>query len=454
MRPARAATAVLIGSAVVVAVFLARMLLLLREVWRPGAEARDLVRIGLVVGLLAVAEVVLLGALRLRAARRASVALAALSSLVALYGLELGLTLAAPAPSAKVREKLDRLAEMRRDGGNASPGVEPVRFVWAHEPGSPSWLVIDGEPTLPLGGISRRTTLDCKETGDWLVYETDEHGFHNPRGLWRAPVDLAFLGDSFVHGSCVPSEANMVARVRQRRPATLNLGTPGSGPLLMLAQLREYLPSVAPRTVLWCHFSGNDLLDLRREAQHPLLARYLEEGFRQALRDRQAAIDRGLEDYAERTMLTALERRSREQLQVRPLLLLRELRAAAGLLLAAPYRLSPTPAEYALFERVLREARRSVEDWDGRLVFVYLPASTEPPRQLGEAEYHRVRREVGQRTRDLVRALGIPLIDVEEAFEAQGDPRPLYACRGCHYSARGYELAARLVLAEVERGGR
>ena len=129
------------------------------------------------------------------------------------------------------------------------------------------------------------------------MFDSDEHGFHNPPGQWRAPLDLAFLGDSFVHGSCVPSEANMVAVVRRARPSTLNLGTPGGGPLIMLAQLREYLPALRPRTVVWCHFSGNDLLDLRRESEHPLLVRYLEPGFTQSLAAKQEAIDRGLEDY-------------------------------------------------------------------------------------------------------------------------------------------------------------
>ena len=136
---------------------------------------------------------------------------------------------------------------MRRQGREPSPGVEPVRFVWAHAPGAPTSVTIDGAAVLPLGGLSRRTTLDCKEGGDWLVFQTDEHGFHNPPGAWSAPsLELAFLGDSFVHGSCVPSEQNMVERVRARHPATLNLGTAGGGPLIMLAQLREYLPALRP----------------------------------------------------------------------------------------------------------------------------------------------------------------------------------------------------------------
>src|SRR5262245_51701419 len=210
MRPARIATVVLLCGAAAGAFLLARLFLLLRQLWRPGVEARDLLRVSLVVLALALVEAVLLAALRLPAARRVNVALAAGSVVAVLYAAELALALGEPG-SAKLREKLSRLDELRRQGRAPSPGVEPVRFVWAHEPGSPSWVTIDGVPVLPLGGISRRTTLDCKEAGDWLQYETDEHGFHNPTGAWSAAgLELAFLGDSFVHGSCVPSEDNMV----------------------------------------------------------------------------------------------------------------------------------------------------------------------------------------------------------------------------------------------------
>ena len=118
----------------------------------------------------------------------------------------------------------------------------------------------------------------------------------------------------------------MVERVRQHYPATLNLGTPGGGPLIMLAQLREYLPALRPRIVLWCHFSGNDLLDLRLESEHPLLRRYLAGGFTQGLAGRQDELDRAMSDYAQNTLLTALLRRSRRRLELQSLL---PLRAAA-----------------------------------------------------------------------------------------------------------------------------
>ena len=69
------------------------------------------------------------------------------------------------------------------------------------------------------------TTVHCNESGQYNIYDADEHGFNNPRGLHgQAPLQVALLGDSFTHGACVPREASVAGRVRAAFPATLNLG--------------------------------------------------------------------------------------------------------------------------------------------------------------------------------------------------------------------------------------
>jgi hypothetical protein len=308
-------------------------------------------------------------------------------------------------------------------------------------------VLVEGTATLPLSGIARRRTVDCKEAGAWLEYESDEHGFHNPPGSWdRQPLEIAFLGDSFVHGNCVPSDQNLVGWARRRVPAALNLGTAGSGPLSMLGTLREYLPFVRPRTVVWGHFAGNDLLDLRSEREHPILRRYLEPEFRQGLFQRPAALDPALHEFTEAFLMPALARESRPRVRLSQTVRLAALRSRLGLAFADPYGLAPTEEEYALFSAVLLEARRATGAWGGRLVFACLPAWPQAPRQLGEAEYARVKAATGERTRAIVAAAGIPLVDVERRFAAEPDGVALYACPGCHYSPRGYELAARTIL--------
>jgi hypothetical protein len=249
-----------------------------------------------------------------------------------------------------------------------------------------------------------------------------------------------------VHGNCVPSDVNLVAWARRRVPASLNLGTAGSGPLVVLATVREYLPVVRPRTVVWCHFSGNDLLDLRKERRHAILARYLEPAYAQGLIERQPAVDEALRQFSERFMMPLLMRTAWPHAELRRVVTLASLRSRAGLAFAEPYRLVPTEEEYALFARILGEARRTTESWGGRLVFAYLPGWSDRPRQMGEAEYLRSKAAAGTRTRALVRGLGIPVIDVEERFAGEPDPLALYACPGCHYGPHGYEIAAETIL--------
>ena len=91
MRPPRVATVILLCGAVAGALSLARMLMLLRQLWHPGSATSDLVRVSLVAAVLLAMEAVLLAALRLSPARRASVALATVSTVGVLYAAELGL---------------------------------------------------------------------------------------------------------------------------------------------------------------------------------------------------------------------------------------------------------------------------------------------------------------------------------------------------------------------------
>ena len=109
------------------------------------------------------------------------------------------------------------------------------------------------------------------------------------------------LGDSFTIGACVHSDKNFVALIREHYPDTLNLGMLGEGPLTMLAALKEYLPILKPKVVLWFFFEENDFIELLQESKTPLLTNYLEDGFKQDLFNRQADIDQALSMHIEQS---------------------------------------------------------------------------------------------------------------------------------------------------------
>ena len=138
-----------------------------------------------------------------------------------------------------LRSRVAIVRDLRAQGVDAMPAV----------PGG-GQLVVSGPAgrVLPvLAGVSMATTVHCNESGQYTIYDADEHGFNNPRGLHgQAPLQVALLGDSFTHGACVPREASVAGRVRAAFPATLNLGIDGTGPLHQLAIFREYAAALQP----------------------------------------------------------------------------------------------------------------------------------------------------------------------------------------------------------------
>jgi hypothetical protein len=91
----------------------------------------------------------------------------------------------------------------------------------------------------------------------------DENGFRNPPGLRRA--DLVVVGDSFVEAGLVQSDETACARLGDLLSTSVaNLGHSGYGPAQELVVLRRYGIALAPKTVVWVFFEGNDLLDVGR----------------------------------------------------------------------------------------------------------------------------------------------------------------------------------------------
>jgi hypothetical protein len=438
----------------------------------------------------ALGSVALLSALRLREAHRINFALVLISTAISAMSVEVVLTIWSSLPSVQrntyrrglreaakkegisfdAREKTEVLEDLRASGVDAFPSVYPQAFLVNQE----SHLItsppsISLKDFLPLAGIANKTTLVCNEGGQYLTYVSDEHGFHNPKGLWESPADVVALGDSYTQGWCVPSESNFVALIRQRYPATVSLGIEGDGPLVMLATLREYAEVLKPRIVLWFYFEGNDLADLIRERRSPLLNRYLTEDFSQNLITRQAEIDRLVSAYVEamharentayvQEVWTTVTDTQKLSNGVRGIVRFSQLRGRLGLIQGisndsdSPRDSQQVDSKRAeimsdvvnSLEAILLEARNCVAGWGGDLYFVYLPSLN--------------RFTPGPKPSDVDRSLvlhaanrvGLPVIDVQEAFEAQPDPLALFPLRqAAHYNVQGHRLVAEEVLRAI-----
>jgi hypothetical protein len=352
------------------------------------------------------------------------------------------------------RSHYEVVRDLRAGEGAVTASVYPIGFL-IQQPDSSrlSRFTVSGVETVVLSGISNRVTVFCNQDGEWITYRSDEHGFHNPPGLWGLErLDVVAVGGSHVQGVCVPSAANVVSVIRARRPATLNLGMANTGPLMALATLKEYATTLQPRHVLFFFYGENDLWDLSRERESPLLMRYLQHSYSQGLRDRQSEVDSLLEAYVASRLGTIpaqpTPKSTRPSRSFLPSFVrLPVVRARFGLTLGEPAeRGLGGDSLVDLFGSVLAEAQSTVRRWNGSLYLVYLPAHGRYVRSS------KARLEHANRTRILALAdsLGIPTIDIDEVFEASGDPLALFPFRRPgHYNEKGHRLIGEAVLQKL-----
>ena len=292
-----------------------------------------------------------------------------------------------------------------------------------------------------FGSVSGKLTITDNETGEWGKFESDERGFNNPAGLFSGTVDVAVVGDSFAHGIAVQTGEDMASCLRDSGLAAVNLGCPRAGPLAELGVLTEYVRELKPPAVLWLYCEENDVTDLARELNTPVLPNYLDPGFSQQLASRQAEVDELLTRYARRAMEQAV---NEQRGTVAKIAMLWHIRGLLGLH-RTPRPRFPVPDE-ALFEKlaqILRSARDRTTSWGGRLCFVYLPCY---------GRYGKVQENPNYGCRDkvlsIVRDLSIPVLDLAKTFDDHPDALSLFPFRvRSHYNKEGYRFAAQTIAA-------
>jgi len=332
------------------------------------------------------------------------------------------------------RTKLELIRDLDDRGVEAWPSVSGTAVLDAS-------IAAGGEP-LPFGGLSRTHTVYCNESGRYVEFQSDEHGFRNPEGFHDDQPRAVVLGDSFARGYCVDND--IAATLRESLGSVLNLGVDDAGPLVELAALREIAAPLQPRLVVWLFFEGNDLQDLERENRRPELRRYLDREYRAGLSARQSEIDETIRSFVrrdERVKAGARDDKSPDPGPVASLATLESLRRKLRQAARAPAK--PYPFQADLLRDVLLSAREDARAWGGELVFVYLPAwerfdDTRPNPHRGDIL-------------NLVEELEVPIVDLHETFEAHPDPLSLFPFRlRGHYTEEGYALAAAAILRGIE----
>jgi lysophospholipase L1-like esterase len=431
-------------------------------------------------GMLAIA---LLACLGLRASHRINVVLCLCSVAFALYATEALITLWLSLPSVKTSQDIERriqaaaiqgvkydrrtkrevVNDFRERGIDAIPSLFPEELLKKQSDGAmKSAITINGVEVLPLASIANKLNVVCNEGGQFLTYQSDQHGFNNPQRVWHMPIEIVAVGDSFTQGWCVDPESNFVSVIRRGYPGTLNLGIEGDGPLTMLATIKEYAEFVKPKVVLWFYFEDNDLEELRNERKNSILTQYLAtKEFSQGLFNRQAEIDWALAGYLENIseknawsinlkeiwerVIDTDEMPNRliafvklQKLQQRLGFVYGRYETSSQEVFVVPR--SEHVPEIELLFNVLLQAKELVGEWGGSLYFVYLPEL-----------YFYARQERRDPNRSAVlqtaNKAGLPVIDMLPIFMAHKDPLSLFPLRlGGHYNEEGNRLVAEQVL--------
>jgi hypothetical protein len=357
-----------------------------------------------------------------------------------------------------VRHPLDVLAELRRNGSEAYAFIPP-RTVLARRPGA---------SLVPLGGIASVSTVFCSADGRYVIYESDRYGFNNDDGVYaRGGQRMLVAGDSFGHGFCVPAGEDLAARLRAVGYSAISISASGNGPLLELAALREYVPLLRPRVVLWLYYDGNDLSDLAMEYAVPMLRRYLQEpAFSQGLAHRQPEVDQFLKSLAGSAEEQGKPKRGVGTvafrgvlMKAKNLLTLARLRHRLGLSASAlrsrPEDRNPALRELdaaALLKVVFEAARNEVTKNGGELHVAYLPSISNFREGSPRGSKCGFAREDVWSCKAAVLAaaaeLGIPVVNFETVLRRSGRPQSFYSL-GSHYTPEGYELLARTVISHI-----
>ncbi len=314
----------------------------------------------------------------------------------------------------------------------------------------------------PLGGISNITTTSGNESGYYGILEMDEHGFNNPKGLYKKnEVDIVLTGDSFTEGQSVHSDENIGSFLRETGYKTLNFGKGGNGPLIQLATLKEYAEPLQPKVVLWLYYE-NDFFDLKTEIHiSSFLRQYLNENnFSQNLIARQEEIDRVLINFAQENWEKEDEGRKKKEVKKKRITKGWALRILKVFNLRLRMDLYPFQ-EYSVpleFRTILEKSNKMVSGWNGKLYFIYLPSYYHYSfitftRNL--SSYKGLDLELYEEVLRTASELNIPIIDIhKEAFEPHFDPLSLFPFRKyAHYNAEGYRLVAETISKRLKEDG-
>jgi len=307
---------------------------------------------------------------------------------------------------------------------------------------------------MPLSGISKKQTVGGNENGYYTVFQTDRYGFKNSDSEWdKKTIEFLLIGDSHTHGCCVNEPDTIAGNLRKLIPkgkGALSLGQGGNGTLIEYATLREYLPLVNAKRVIWLYSEANDLINLSDELKNEILLNYLnDENFTQNLYLKQNIIDNTINEY----ILNELESYYRDMKDNHTsgggLRRFANMKQINWLHFIKLYKVRKLTIEKFLrspnkeFAKILKLSKEFTENNGASFYFVYIPEYNRYKNKLSITDDSQNYKKVIQ----IIKDLEIPFIDLnEELFQKHKDPLSLYTFRSeGHLNDLGYKTISEII---------
>jgi hypothetical protein len=350
------------------------------------------------------------------------------------------------------RSKFKFYRDYKKKYSNAALAIDPYHF-----------LKEDNQKILPLSGISKSKTVHCNENGYFSVYESDRYGFNNPDLEWdKNEVEAIIIGDRFVQGDCVNESDTISGNLRKNfnrinKTGVLNLGQGGNGPLMEYASIKEYLPLISSKRVIWVYAESNDLFGrfgtegLDTELSNKILLKYLNNyNFRQNLNLKQKEIDR--KAIKKLNELNKYELSVTSQNKIFKFIKLNNFRRILKELYLGVYsevRRRDIQKITPEFKKIIYLSKKFSEEQNSKFYFVYIPERSRYFNNRFDENVHDYNKVI-----EFISSLNIPIINIHsELLKKTKDPLSLFPMKNSkrhyHFNEKGYRLVSNVIFKKI-----
>ena len=305
---------------------------------------------------------------------------------------------------------------------------------------------------IPFRGPINKQTLSCNENLQYKLINNDKYGFKNPDKIFNQKIKIVLIGDSYAEGLCEDEKNDIAGHLRSKNYNSINLGVSGSGPLVSLAILREYLAEFKPSYVVYLYFEGNDLNDLNWEKKTYLI-NYLDEHFKIEYLKKRNQIVEFLDDYQNEInnniknlnleIFTDIKKNKFFE-TLKDILEISNLKG----IYRSTFSNEENKIDIDLFYEVIKAINHEVSRNGSNLIFVYLPTWSRYYTKFNKEKFLYDKKEPILK---FVRKNNIDVIDFENILSNTQNLKNFFPLGYIgHYNSLGYEKLSDLVIKKIE----